>query len=437
MQHPLQFSSSSKLRRIHFAALAGIIAALTGSLFALSFKAKGVTTLIKYRVAPQTAFSPALNLALKGVAPSLANTDKTGNEGANSWTINGLTTSIVALAIDPQNPSTLYAAIDCSVYKTTTGGASWSPINNSILACIYALAIDPQNPSTLYAGGQRGIYSDGGQFKVHGIYKSTNSGASWGSINSGLPAPLDGEVISAIAIDPQNPSTLYMGTNGKGTGVYKSATGGSSWGLFSNGLTNLSVSVLAITPSGQTLHAGTGGGVFSYTYDGKNCVLSYSATVPATTIVGTATNFSGTATPSNCSGTPTYEWDFGDGTAKSTQQNPSHTYAFTGKYDWKMRATIAGVTFCMSSGSIEIKVGCIASGITTQPANKQIPSGGTTTLSVIANGTAPLSYQWYEGAKGDTSKPVGTNSNTFTTPSLTSAKSYWVRVNNACGNADK
>ena len=45
-----------------------------------------------------------------------------------------------------------------------------------------------------------------------------------------------------------------------------------------------------------------------------------------------------------------------------------------------------------------------------------------------------LSYQWYEGASGTTTTPVGTNSPTFTTPALTATKSYWVRVSNECGN---
>lgn len=52
----------------------------------------------------------------------------------------------------------------------------------------------------------------------------------------------------------------------------------------------------------------------------------------------------------------------------------------------------------------------------------------------MASGSV-TSYQWYEGAKGVTTKPVGTNSNTLTiTPGTT--KSYWVRINGACGGAD-
>jgi len=71
--------------------------------------------------------------------------------------------------------------------------------------------------------------------------------------------------------------------------------------------------------------------------------------------------------------------------------------------------------------------------ITTQPASSIITSGSTKTLTVAVTGTAPLVYQWYRGAAGDTSVPVGTNSNSFTTPALTSTTTYWVRISTNAG----
>jgi hypothetical protein len=77
-----------------------------------------------------------------------------------------------------------------------------------------------------------------------------------------------------------------------------------------------------------------------------------------------------------------------------------------------------------------------APSITSQPVNQTINSGSTATLTVLASGTAPLVYQWYVGTTGNTSTPVGTNSNSFTTPTLTNTTSYWVRVSNSVGTAD-
>ena len=75
---------------------------------------------------------------------------------------------------------------------------------------------------------------------------------------------------------------------------------------------------------------------------------------------------------------------------------------------------------------------CNAPAIVTPPASKNISPGGSTNLTVVASGTAPLTYQWFIGNSGDTATPTGTNAATITvSPSATT--SYWVRVTNTCG----
>lgn len=92
------------------------------------------------------------------------------------------------------------------------------------------------------------------------------------------------------------------------------------------------------------------------------------------------------------------------------------------------------------SDSQAASVTVIAAGapvITTQPADQVISSGQSATLSVTAVGTAPLAYQWYQGASGDTHNPEANGiKSTFTTPALTASGTYWVRVSNAAGHAD-
>lgn len=68
--------------------------------------------------------------------------------------------------------------------------------------------------------------------------------------------------------------------------------------------------------------------------------------------------------------------------------------------------------------------------ITTHPASSSITGGQTASLSVVATGDAPLTYQWYQGTSGVTTTPVGTNSPSFTTPALAATTSYWVKVTN-------
>jgi hypothetical protein len=78
---------------------------------------------------------------------------------------------------------------------------------------------------------------------------------------------------------------------------------------------------------------------------------------------------------------------------------------------------------------------CSEPTITKQPVGARVAPGGSTTLSIDATGTANLQIRWYEAASNtDESKQVGTG-NTFTTPALNTATSYWARVTNACGTA--
>jgi len=75
---------------------------------------------------------------------------------------------------------------------------------------------------------------------------------------------------------------------------------------------------------------------------------------------------------------------------------------------------------------------CTPPSIATQPASQTIGTGGWATLTVSPAGSGPYTFQWYEGASGTTTTPVGTNSNSFTTPVLNATKSYWVKVTSGC-----
>jgi photosystem II stability/assembly factor-like uncharacterized protein len=176
-----------------------------------------------------------------------------------------LNSFVNVLAIDPTNPSTLYAGIgDTSestangLIKSTDGGATWasSGLGGSNVTVV---AIDPTHSTILYASTE-GFHSEPRGFR--GLFKSTDSGASWSAINNGLGILIDTRCrISTLVISPDNPNVIYAGT--AGAGVFRSSDGGSSWNPFNEGLANLDVRVLALAPSDpKTLFAGTAGGVF-------------------------------------------------------------------------------------------------------------------------------------------------------------------------------
>src|SRR5207253_9749917 len=103
--------------------------------------------------------------------------------------------------IDPQTASALYAATwGGGVFKSTDGGANWSNISSGLIdpygvrvSAIAAMAINPQTPTTLYAG------------TTQGVFKSTDGGRSWSATR---PGPGD---TRALAIDADPPTTRYAG----------------------------------------------------------------------------------------------------------------------------------------------------------------------------------------------------------------------------------
>jgi PKD repeat protein len=143
------------------------------------------------------------------------------------------------------------------------------------------------------------------------------------------------------------------------------------------------------------------------------CTLSCTATVPATGTTTSAVSFASTATASNCTGTPTFDWNFGDGTAHSTAQNPSHTYAAAGNYSWSLTATVDGVP-CSQSGSISISAGGGTSTLATGTGSGTAGAGVCVDLTLTNSGapvitafTADLTYDASMLTPTGVTTPVG------------------------------
>ncbi len=87
-----------------------------------------------------------------------------------------------------------------------------------------------------------------------------------------------------------------------------------------------------------------------------------------------------------------------------------------------------------SSARLSVTASAIAPAITTQPSDASITAGQTATFSVVASGTAPLSYQWQKNGTAIT----GATSTGYTTPAETTADNgvtFAVVVSNSAGNA--
>jgi len=186
-------------------------------------------------------------------------------DGGRNWRPLGLPGAhVAALAISPTDSAVAYVGVWGSqargLYKSTDGGNSWQLLTDTLNLDVSVFALDPTNPATVYLG-------TGGE---HSILKSTDGGTTWQASDSGLPQwrikdrnhpgkwiTLNVEV-SALAIDPAHPATLYAAASGRG--VFRSTDSGTSWHPFNAGLTDRDVRALALDATGQALYAGTSGG---------------------------------------------------------------------------------------------------------------------------------------------------------------------------------
>jgi len=65
------------------------------------------------------------------------------------------------LAVDPTNSAVVYAGTSNGIYRTTDAGANWTRIDSGLLLSdVTALAIDPTAPCTIYAGFDSHVEND-------------------------------------------------------------------------------------------------------------------------------------------------------------------------------------------------------------------------------------------------------------------------------------
>ena len=113
---------------------------------------------------------------------------------------------------------------DGQVYRTSDGGETWNNVTPKGLgeSLVNAIEVSPHDPATVYIATTKYKFDD----KTPAIYKTTNNGKSWISINEGIPY---GAFTRVVREDPKRKNLLYAGTE---QGIYISWNGGSSWEPF-------------------------------------------------------------------------------------------------------------------------------------------------------------------------------------------------------------
>ncbi|MFN6963174.1 MAG: WD40/YVTN/BNR-like repeat-containing protein [Pyrinomonadaceae bacterium] len=208
--------------------------------------------------------------------------------------------NINSMAVDPRNNNTIYAGTNWRPYKSTDGGRSWRLVKDGMIddSDVFAINIDPRNAEHIIASACSGIYEsfNGGErwAKIQGIpaqsrrtrdivqhpskagtvYAATTEGF-WMSTNSGKSWILTTHrnlEINSIAVHPDEPNRVFIGTNN--FGVMVSNDGGKTFSQTNQSFT--SRFTYSVTPDltqpnrlyALTQNTASSGGFFFYSSDG-------------------------------------------------------------------------------------------------------------------------------------------------------------------------
>lgn len=169
-------------------------------------------------------------------------------DGAKTWRRVGLAGvwSISRIAIDPRNPRHVVVAafgdpfndsVNRGVYVTFDGGGTWNKsLYLSPSSGASDVAIDPQNPSVVYAGMWHfrrvpWTFTSGGP--DGGLFKSSDGGRTWKKLTgNGLPSGLTGRI--GLAIAPSRPNRVFALIEAKGGILWRSDDAGAHWTMTSD-----------------------------------------------------------------------------------------------------------------------------------------------------------------------------------------------------------
>lgn len=132
----------------------------------------------------------------------------------------------------PQQPTTFYmGTTGGGVWKTTNSGATWNNISDGFFAAasIGSMDVSDTNPDIIYVGtGSEGLRSNVSVGR--GIYKSTDAGRTWKFL--GLR---EAGQLGYLVVHPTNPDIVFVAALGnpfgrnEERGIYRTTDGGSSW----------------------------------------------------------------------------------------------------------------------------------------------------------------------------------------------------------------
>lgn len=170
------------------------------------------------------------------------------------------------IAIHPSNANIVYLGYRNDnaqgVYKTVDGGMNWTAATGLLGIYVNAIAIQPDDPTHVY------IATDSG------LYRSLDSGTSWNKVSDTSNSGIATTAVSAIAFDPANSAIIYVGGARRGE-IFRSSDGGTSWQRRDQGIVATAITSLSVFPGGSgELLAGTTHTVYRTTNSGQSWTVS-------------------------------------------------------------------------------------------------------------------------------------------------------------------
>jgi photosystem II stability/assembly factor-like uncharacterized protein len=274
--------------------------------------------------------------AKSGELDAIFRSDRAGHPDSWRAVVDGIATTdttdrdpfYVPFVIDPSQTNVLYLGTT-KLYRTDNRGDSWAPVQrfdngfdfstgSSLANVITAIAVNPKDSATVYVGTADGQFfhlhrEANGKWTVNSrsglpiaayigdiavpsppgaappspkvyvaigsphlswvpepavapgrIFRSDDQGATWTNLGSavlnlviqGITVDHQSNPVNAIALDPANPTHVYLGCN---VGVFKSTDEGAHWTAFRENLPNAAVADLQFHAARRLLRAATAG----------------------------------------------------------------------------------------------------------------------------------------------------------------------------------
>jgi len=198
-------------------------------------------------------FDLLIRVALFGLVLSLGTITALVLGETTGLALDDLSGSPVETVVEATNSNTLFATLEGQkrgVYQSDDYGRSWQIIGQGPAGTLNHLVVHPANKTILYA-------TTDGEANDRGLWSSQDGGQSWQKND----LKLSEAEISVLEIDPTDPETLYVGTQGQG--LYRVQLGyGNVERIGDASMQKLYVNEIILSPIEQQLYAVTTEGLF-------------------------------------------------------------------------------------------------------------------------------------------------------------------------------